>query len=407
LDAPHQLPKKEGNEVSGRYWFGRTPAGEWDQQSLDTSFEVLRDAWTRDGPFNGILAFSQGGTFATLAASLWFPSPPRGSASTVSCSSSSAVAQALPGLKFIICFGAPELAKWPAGSSISGEIRSLHFGGKTDTIVPINSSRQLAQRYAQHEFHEHEQGHCIPMKRPLMDIVIKFMMEMRSVIERGASTETVQIPRFEQAAVGNHPSSSIVEDNNSRLHRAAAKPQPAAELVERAAPVCASDSIAEQQSTEIEALCAIFDASEVSIIRPAPGRAGEPTGCVVIRLCSSEGSGDENWFCGDQIQLRFEMFETYPENSPLQIQLTTGNLSLLQFTIAMRKSLLTVLVRIVCSYGTKVSDSRHLMINRISWLQKMATYMHVLSQQKNGFHLVPGSTFPRSVAAFLVPFSCA
>jgi hypothetical protein len=246
------------------------------------------------------------------------------------------------------------LAKWPAGSSISGEIRSLHFGGKTDTIVPINSSRQLAQRYAQHEFHEHEQGHCIPMKRPLMDIVIKFMMEMRSVIERGASTETVQIPRFEQAAVGNHPSSSIVEDNNSRLHRAAAKPQPAAELVERAAPVCASDSIAEQQSTEIEALCAIFDASEVSIIRPAPGRAGEPTGCVVIRLCSSEGSGDENWFCGDQIQLRFEMFETYPENSPLQIQLTTGNLSLLQFTIAMRKSLLTVLVRIVCSYVPKL-----------------------------------------------------
>jgi predicted esterase len=336
LDAPHELPKKEGNEVAGRYWFGRTPTGEWDQVTLDASLALLQETWVAQGPFSGILAFSQGGTFATLAASL----------ASSSCR--------LPQLKFVVCFGAPELAKWPTSRQIPADIRSLHFGGKTDAIVPIASSRALANRYAHSEFHEHEQGHCIPMKRPAMDIVIRFMTEMKIIIESSCDATALDHGSLDDGEVtvdGTTPDLIIFPDEAGTPELSFAPNVTNTKTPENGSagpvcvPLCSSESCAEQQMAELEALQAIFGPPEISVIRPAPAASGQPTGCVVVTLLPPTGANE--WFCGDQLQLRFEMTENYPEKSPLNIQLQTGTLSLLQLTIAMRKSLISRLVRYI------------------------------------------------------------
>jgi hypothetical protein len=70
VDGPYILPLKEGDEFQLRTWYHRDEAANLvDDKSLNYSLEYLEEIWNRNGPFEGIIGFSMGGTMATLIAS--------------------------------------------------------------------------------------------------------------------------------------------------------------------------------------------------------------------------------------------------------------------------------------------------------------------------------------------------
>ena len=139
-------------------WFNRSTGGEVDMQSLEVTLTMLADLWNQSSfPFDGCLGFSQGGTLATLIACM----PNR-----------------FKNLKFCICVGAPDLNGFSDTLDKNPlYVRSLHFAGKSDAVVSIESSSALASRYSSKnaKFITHEQGHCIPMKAEVLNEIKSFL----------------------------------------------------------------------------------------------------------------------------------------------------------------------------------------------------------------------------------------
>lgn len=111
------------------------------------------------GPFDGIFGFSQGGAIGALLATK---------------------PNLFPGLKFVILSSAPDIHELEnlSGTStfaVSSAIKSLHFAGLTDIVVPLNVSRELASRFESSQFFEHEQGHCIPTKPGMIALMADFL----------------------------------------------------------------------------------------------------------------------------------------------------------------------------------------------------------------------------------------
>lgn len=155
VDAPYELPLKDGDQVCMRSWYHRDASGQYDLPSIDHSIRYLHEIWEGDsGPFHGILGFSQGGTMAAIMASQQ---------------------QLFKGLQFIICYGAPDV-KHDRYASIPSAIRSLHFAGKSDAVVAMESSKSLFSRFSDGLFIEHEQGHCIPMKADYIATTVDFII---------------------------------------------------------------------------------------------------------------------------------------------------------------------------------------------------------------------------------------
>ena len=60
LNAPHIVPLRPGDEVPLRTWYLREEGGKIRKETIEESLSFLEKAW-KDGNFDGILGFSQGG----------------------------------------------------------------------------------------------------------------------------------------------------------------------------------------------------------------------------------------------------------------------------------------------------------------------------------------------------------
>merc|ERR1712107_977226 len=145
VDAPHPL-------APGFSWwylkpgersFTATTFEGWDQ-----TVEFAQAAWREQGPFDGLLGFSQGAILIAgleLSGSILEPRP--------TCAI--LFGAATPG-PFRTQLSSAEVGK------LGGGMRSLHVIGKLDDVNPPDQAHKIATAFGG-EVYEHEGGHDVPM----------------------------------------------------------------------------------------------------------------------------------------------------------------------------------------------------------------------------------------------------
>eukprot|EP01059_Diplonema_ambulator_P000927 TRINITY_DN10718_c0_g1_i1.p1 TRINITY_DN10718_c0_g1~~TRINITY_DN10718_c0_g1_i1.p1 ORF type:complete len:767 (+),score=247.73 TRINITY_DN10718_c0_g1_i1:51-2351(+) len=149
IDAPVEMDKQAGEDVPMRTWWRD---GE-DAGAVDAAVKFVKKSDV--GECVGVLGFSQG---AAMAAVLLKD-------------------HALPQVKFgILAGGRVTDAEWAArGAKQGSDPPTLHFGGKTDTLVSIPDSRALAAKFNNASFVEHDAGHIVPQGTAAIDAIAAFV----------------------------------------------------------------------------------------------------------------------------------------------------------------------------------------------------------------------------------------
>ena len=132
---------------------------------LAEAMKYVTDYASMNGPFDGLMGFSQGGT---LAAAL-------------------AASGAIP-VRAVITAGAPHIeeafvaaSEWTATSGDAQErnvgvtIPKLHLTGETDAIISVESTDELCIRAGSGEMIIHEKGHLFPTKAVYVDQMVEFL----------------------------------------------------------------------------------------------------------------------------------------------------------------------------------------------------------------------------------------
>jgi len=178
VDGPHELPKREGEDVATRSWWMQGD----EVATVEATLAELRGVWKELGPFDGVLGFSMGGALACALATRL---------------------EEFPGLSFVIAAGAPAASSIPGlwkGSKCTGiSLPSLHIFGTSDQVVPVSSSTELASRFVNPELYEHPQGHCLPSNRPSMDTYVAFLEKVHASLQiKGESCLSIESAQEQQ-----------------------------------------------------------------------------------------------------------------------------------------------------------------------------------------------------------------
>jgi len=163
VDAPFHAPSApEDDGPSCAWWDSQTTATGQDYVGFWESFQHIIDILQQQGPYHGILGFSQGAAMgallvaalkiAHLVPSVTLPEDTR---------------TALAGnLRFAI-FAGGHRPRDPILSSLLRDpiagIKTLHIVGKTDAMISPDRSLDLAKAFQDAEVVEHQGGHYIPV----------------------------------------------------------------------------------------------------------------------------------------------------------------------------------------------------------------------------------------------------
>ena len=139
---------------------GNRPALSSSYDGLEESLALVRTTCQSQGPFDGVLGFSQGATLAALL-----------------CLTTDL-------FQFAVLFAgyvprdSTVLASMDAGAPCT--LPSFHCLGATDASVPPDVARALASRFADPVIHEHEGGHVVPGNAPLRSALKAFLVARRN-----------------------------------------------------------------------------------------------------------------------------------------------------------------------------------------------------------------------------------
>lgn len=133
---------------------------------------AIERVWEAEGPFDGILGYSQGAVMAHLLASK---------------RSESSAPQWLQSLNFVICVdGFPSAAEptpglnlWPLQREL--DIPSLHISGEQDTAVPSYHHDRLADCFRSPVMHKHPKGHMMPQCPAVAGAVSAFLQNQNLI----------------------------------------------------------------------------------------------------------------------------------------------------------------------------------------------------------------------------------
>ena len=170
VSAPHSIPepenlaRAEGEQERG-WWFSR-PGDSYnalDNTDICTgyrdSLKVIREKIASEGPFDGVLGFSQGASFLSLLCPLR-NDPPSGVS-----------------FKFAI-FIAGFRSKVAPHANIYKEpidCPSFHIIGSTDGVIPTQSSEELFSSFVNGTAYRHDGGHYIPASPSLRTALLEFL----------------------------------------------------------------------------------------------------------------------------------------------------------------------------------------------------------------------------------------
>eukprot|EP00602_Paraphysomonas_sp_CaronLab_P002150 CAMPEP_0185028482 /NCGR_PEP_ID=MMETSP1103-20130426/14225_1 /TAXON_ID=36769 /ORGANISM="Paraphysomonas bandaiensis, Strain Caron Lab Isolate" /LENGTH=899 /DNA_ID=CAMNT_0027562909 /DNA_START=19 /DNA_END=2715 /DNA_ORIENTATION=- len=309
VDAPHLLELKTGDEVPLRTWFYRD-GNQIVEESLQQSLQYLEGVWRSEGPFEGIFGFSMGGTMTAMLCTM----PER-----------------FPGIKFVIIGGAPDAPAYlldaSGNSKVPTNVRSLHLMGQKDNVIPVANSALLASRFVSPEVIEHEQGHCIPTRAVMLNSYVAFLEKMQ------------------------HEISSMASDTPVTTHVT----PPLSEVPDVKRKGVVSDECANLQAEEMDVLGSIYSPEEFEV-HTSPASKGDPTASCRVLLSPGYSSAPPPKGWAGNLGVNITLAENYPiePNHPPHIEIYTGSLSMLEFTVAMRRSLHSSIVRVaaeICSNG--------------------------------------------------------
>jgi len=201
VDGPEELPLQPSERVNSRSWGLSDPS---DPKSSEAASRVIERAWAEQGPFDGVLGFSEGASAALLCCQL--------------------ADSAVPGLRFAVLAGGPAPPSGLKANSLG--LPSLHFASAADTCVPIAASKKLAAIFKDAVFVGHLGGHCFPQRPEEMQKFVAFLQTQRDIIhpssEAGKSilldaADDAQRIRAEQLEELDALSAMLIEDEATRV----------------------------------------------------------------------------------------------------------------------------------------------------------------------------------------------
>ncbi|KAM7534496.1 hypothetical protein Aperf_G00000106534 [Anoplocephala perfoliata] len=172
IDAPLKIPSIEGDDDITRGWWFSKPddsfqADEYTdfQRGFEESAEFVKNVLKTQGPFDGILGFSQGAAFVTLLQILMEYHPEEWDAPTV---------------KFAILFAtfksrsSVHLSLYKTDQPI--KMPTLLVYGQADKVIPREMTEDLIPYYADpHNIMVHPKGHLIPTDAPAKQAYREFI----------------------------------------------------------------------------------------------------------------------------------------------------------------------------------------------------------------------------------------
>ncbi|XP_064251191.1 esterase OVCA2 [Passer domesticus] len=169
IDAPHRLPAgaeddPDGDDPPRGWWFsgpGTFEAGEAAAApaGLEESLSAVAAALREQGPFDGLLGFSQGAALAAMVCALRARGDPR----------------------FPVAFAvlvAAFASRAPAHGHFYREpiaLPTLHVVGDTDGVIAAALSRELAQCFVEPVVLTHPGGHFIPAAAAQRKAYLEFL----------------------------------------------------------------------------------------------------------------------------------------------------------------------------------------------------------------------------------------
>lgn len=164
ITAPHRVvpaaataageEKASDEEDEFGWWLDNTTPANSSQRGFQESVEAISAAAARDGPFHGILAFSQGAAFAAQLAAM---------------QEEGAIQPG--GVRFEFCILVAGFVSRSSGPHHQARlsalrqpisVKSLHVMGTTDKVIPRERSEELLAYFERPEVLVHEGGHYVP-----------------------------------------------------------------------------------------------------------------------------------------------------------------------------------------------------------------------------------------------------
>ncbi|CAH1399083.1 unnamed protein product [Nezara viridula] len=137
-------------------------------EGFDDSLEFLKQFIKDNGPFDGLLGFSQGGALAALICFLIKRK------------------EFEADFKFVVLIGAFKSLCTPHLQYYSDKISlpSLHVFGEGDDIITKDRSEELMSFFEKAEILKHSGGHYVPCSKEQKESYLKFFKEMLSMKEQ-------------------------------------------------------------------------------------------------------------------------------------------------------------------------------------------------------------------------------
>lgn len=137
---------------------------EFQDEHFEQALRLVSDIVESEGPFDGILAFSQGACFASYILRL-----------------GGKVFGDYDGVHFdfAVLFSGYESRYTRHLHDATIDVPALHYYGLTDKIIPAEKSIEFEKMFSDLESHEHEGGHVLPVtgdpKKIIVDFIKKFV----------------------------------------------------------------------------------------------------------------------------------------------------------------------------------------------------------------------------------------
>ncbi|XP_048756066.2 esterase OVCA2-like [Ostrea edulis] len=174
ISAPNLVPPLESSEEEGAtnnadqrgWWFSSSDDKYVAQDFTDCckgyheSVQVIKQALVEQGPFDGILAFSQGAAMMSLICGLKEQDP-----------------ESPFQFDFVILVAGFKSRQKPHESLYEKPIAtpSLHVFGDTDKVIPREMSEELLQYFVDPKTLQHSGGHFIPVSGPQKKVYLEFL----------------------------------------------------------------------------------------------------------------------------------------------------------------------------------------------------------------------------------------
>lgn len=189
-ELPPGPPQKQGStpaEVEVRAWWrAQDPRGEF--EGLEQGLQCIADLLRLQGPFDGVVGFSQGAAAAAMLTALLEPGR-RDAFTAARAGDQDAIAFPAafadvehPPLRFAICYSgyASECPSYTAFYSPAIATPSLHFVGSQDTVVEESWTQDLAARFrpGMASIVMHTGAHVVPPGKREVAVVVDFIRKV-------------------------------------------------------------------------------------------------------------------------------------------------------------------------------------------------------------------------------------